>query len=153
MNPPKYQDTERVPQAELPVLATRVLAALEAGPAPFCLWLIGDLGAGKTTLARHLLRGLGVPAHVPVTSPTYTYMNEYRTPVGVWYAHLDLYRAKDSFSLEDLGLVDARRYRGFLVEWPEAIPKNPAIDPTHVLTLNFTDDPDVRQVSLVQSQA
>lgn len=141
-----------VAQSDLPALAERVISALRAGPQPFCLWLVGDLGAGKTTFTRHLLRTLGVPAQVPITSPTYTYMNEYRTVSGEWFAHLDLYRAGPRFNLEDLGLLDAKQYAGFFIEWPSAIPKNPAIAPTQILTLAFGAQDDVRSVCLESRQ-
>ncbi len=125
----------------LPRLAARIAASLSAASPPFCLWLIGDLGAGKTTLTGHIFRALGLDARMPVTSPTYTYVNEYK--VGDhWYAHLDLYRAGAAFSLEDLGLVDARRYAGFFVEWPGAVPPSPAITPTHELHLMFGEQVD-----------
>lgn len=122
----------------LPALGERIAKSLPAD-APFCLWLKGSLGAGKTALAGHILRALGLPRTLPVTSPTYTYMNEYRIGAS-WYAHLDLYRAGSNFDLEDLGLVDARDYRGSLVEWPEQIPVSPPLTPTHVLDIAFSED-------------
>jgi tRNA threonylcarbamoyladenosine biosynthesis protein TsaE len=79
--------------------------------------LDGDLGAGKTTLARALLRRLGVTG--PVRSPTYTLIERYSPPAGE-VAHLDLYRIADPEELLYLGLDDlAATVRLWLVEWPE----------------------------------
>lgn len=139
--------TDTLTQAQTPAAAAAVIQALNGGPSPFCLWLIGDLGAGKTTLVGDILHALGVPATTPVTSPTFTYMNEYRAG-DQWYAHLDLYRAGPSLGLEDLGLVDARPFAGYFVEWPEQIPPNPALAPTHVLEITFAGDSAARRYKL-----
>lgn len=79
--------------------------------------LQGDLGAGKTTLARALLRALGVEG--PVRSPTYTLLELYDTAQGE-VAHLDLYRIADPEELEFLALDElAAEARLWLVEWPQ----------------------------------
>lgn len=77
--------------------------------------LQGDLGAGKSTLARALLRALGVQG--AIRSPTYTLIERYPVPEGeAW--HLDLYRIGDSGELDFLGL-DEGAASLWLVEWPE----------------------------------
>lgn len=79
--------------------------------------LEGDLGAGKTTLARGLLRALGVEGSI--RSPTYTLMEIYQA-AGREVLHLDLYRLNDPRELFNLGLDDYSPEQGlWLVEWPE----------------------------------
>ncbi len=78
--------------------------------------LHGDLGAGKSTLARALLRALGVAG--TIRSPTYTLVEQYPLAEGVTALHLDLYRIGDPGELEFLGL-DGDSIRLWLVEWPE----------------------------------
>ena len=97
--------------------ATDRLGALLASTRPprAIVYLRGDLGAGKSTLARALLRTLGVAG--AIRSPTYTLVERY--PIGDGDAlHLDLYRIGDPGELEFLGL-DADEGALWLVEWPE----------------------------------
>ncbi len=97
--------------------ATSALAAALARelPARAVVWLHGDLGAGKSTLARAMLRALGVQG--AIRSPTYTLVERY--PIADGDAlHLDLYRIGDAGELEFLGL-DVDDGRLWLVEWPE----------------------------------
>ena len=104
--------------------------------------LHGDLGAGKTTLVRHLLRGLGVTGRIK--SPTYAVVEPYVTPcVQVW--HFDFYRFADPREWEDAGLRDIFATPGLkLVEWPDkAAGMLPQAD--WVLHLQTLDD-DVREI-------
>ncbi|WP_425603345.1 tRNA (adenosine(37)-N6)-threonylcarbamoyltransferase complex ATPase subunit type 1 TsaE [Luteimonas endophytica] len=92
----------------------RALAA--SAPAAAVVYLHGDLGAGKSTLARAWLRALGVAG--TVRSPTYTLVERYPLAGGGEAVHLDLYRIGDPGELEFLGLDEARAAL-WLVEWPE----------------------------------
>lgn len=108
------------------------------------LFLTGDLGAGKTTLVRGLLRSLGHPG--PVTSPTFTLLEIYE-PGALKVLHLDLYRLEDAGELEQLAIRD---YLGeqsvLLVEWADRarhnLPKpdcevHIAIDPSGCRTVRL----------------
>ena len=87
---------------------------------PMLLGLTGSLGAGKTTLARGLLKALGVNGRIK--SPTFTLIEPYETMSGPVH-HLDLYRLDDPGELEFLGLSDFLDEPGLvLVEWPEKAP-------------------------------
>lgn len=97
-------------------LGRRIASALKAGDA---VALEGDLGAGKTTLARAILRGLGVAGDVP--SPSFTLVQQYETP-RLKIAHCDFYRIEDSAEVEELGLEEALADGALLVEWPERAP-------------------------------
>ena len=78
--------------------------------------LFGDLGAGKTTLARGLLSGLGHCGDV--SSPTFPIVVPYDTlSVPVW--HVDLYRIEDPAEIEELALDEALEDGALIVEWPE----------------------------------
>lgn len=95
-------------------LGARLARALEPG---LSIWLQGDLGAGKTTLSRGLLRELGFSGRVK--SPTYTLVELYGFPRFNLY-HFDLYRFADHNEWDDAGF---REYFGpqavCLVEWPD----------------------------------
>jgi tRNA threonylcarbamoyladenosine biosynthesis protein TsaE len=96
-------------------LARRLAAAVEGGD---LIVLSGDLGAGKTFMARAICRALGVPTEIPVTSPTFTLVHEYdaRLPVR----HADLYRLGGEEELAPLGLREQRAEGAvLLVEWGE----------------------------------
>ena len=81
------------------------------------IYLIGDLGAGKTTLTRGFLRELGVTG--TVRSPTYTLVEVY-TLGSLTALHLDLYRLNDAGELDNLGVREwARGGHLWLIEWPE----------------------------------
>lgn len=103
-----------LPQADATDALGQALAATR--PAQAVLHLQGDLGAGKSTLARALLRALGVTG--AIRSPTYTLVERYRLPGGGAALHLDLYRIADPGELEFLGLDDVQAAL-WLVEWPE----------------------------------
>lgn len=85
------------------------------------LTLTGDLGAGKTVFARGFARGLGI--NEPVSSPTYTIVQEYSLPAGGRLYHLDLYRISSAeaglaFGVDEF-LNDPNAYT--LVEWPDRV--------------------------------
>ena len=118
MNPPGGALTQDLPDENATrQLAARLAGVLRARKGGAVIELIGELGAGKTTLARALLGTLGHDG--PVVSPTYTLMEEYAV-AGRRLLHLDLYRIADPEELEYLGW---REWQGeadwLLVEWPD----------------------------------
>lgn len=99
-------------------LATRVLALLPADTAGWTVLLEGELGAGKSTFARALIKGMGHTG--PVPSPTYTLVEPYHFPERSVY-HIDLYRISSEEELRYLGWSELED--GFrLVEWPDRVP-------------------------------
>jgi len=99
-------------------LAAKLVAALPPCPRGWMILLQGELGAGKSTLARAMLRSLGHAGAVP--SPTYTLVEPYTFADFTAY-HIDLYRIADTEELEYLGWTDLED--GFrLIEWPERVP-------------------------------
>ena len=104
----------QVDEAEMQALAGEFATAMRGA---LCVHLLGDLGAGKTTLARAWLRALGHDG--PVRSPTYSLVEPYQLPQGYAY-HLDLYRLADPEELEYLGRDE---WDGedvlLLIEWPQ----------------------------------
>lgn len=101
--------------ADEPAMATfggAIAAVLRPGDV---IALNGDLGAGKTTLARAIIAALGWPGEVP--SPTYTLVQSYDLPdvrVPVW--HVDLYRLDGPADVDSLGLFETDA--ALIIEWP-----------------------------------
>lgn len=126
-------------------LAARIASFLKTGDV---LLLSGDLGVGKTTFARALLRALGVAGEVP--SPTFTLVQTYDTPLFP-VAHFDLYRLKIPEEIEEIGFDDALADGVTLVEWPE---KALAFMPRGALRLAFgMDETGARFVTLDGGEA
>lgn len=108
--------TDEAATAASGVALARALPALRQER--LLLALSGELGSGKTTLARALLRTLGVAG--AVRSPTFTLVEPYETPAGTVH-HIDLYRLQPGGAeLEALGYRELRAQPGLvIVEWPE----------------------------------
>jgi tRNA threonylcarbamoyladenosine biosynthesis protein TsaE len=90
---------------------------------PVLVLLSGELGAGKTTLAKGIISGLGAAREEDVTSPTFTLVHAFRNPAsGAKVFHIDLYRIEDAHDLATLGLEDVFAEPAVvLVEWPERL--------------------------------
>lgn len=127
------------------LFAEDVSLALKPGD---CLCLSGDLGAGKSTFARALIRAMADDPELEAPSPTFTLVQNYdlRLPV----AHMDLYRIGSPEELDELGLDDALAEGVALIEWPEK-----ALDllPNDRVMLRFEGTGKSRTVSISAPQA
>lgn len=106
------------------------------------LLLYGELGSGKTAFAQGVARGIGIPESCPVTSPTYTLINEYagRLP----FYHVDLYRLPTPVEPDEIGLMELFDADGIIaVEWAQRL--DPADRPHQRLELFFTITGDTRR--------
>jgi len=111
---------------------------------PLVLALRGDLGAGKSTLARAVARGAGVAGEVP--SPTFNLLFRYETPRGT-VQHLDLYRLEHPDEVWELGWAELPSERDLvLIEWPQ---RAEALlpEPRWEVELEELGDPDRRRVA------
>jgi tRNA threonylcarbamoyladenosine biosynthesis protein TsaE len=91
-------------------------------PASALVLLSGELGAGKTTLVKGIVDGLGIAGADDVSSPTYTIVHEYGEPVRVY--HVDLYRLDTEEEVRGFGFEELLDRRALvLVEWGERFPQ------------------------------
>lgn len=131
----------RQTQPQIERLAARLAGILRKGDT---VLIEGDLGAGKSTFCRALIRSLGVTEEIP--SPTFTLVQTYDTAQGpLW--HCDLYRLREESEILELGLADALPTVIALIEWPE---RARGLLPKDALTikLDFTDDNAARNLLL-----
>ncbi len=116
----------------------------EALPQKQLIFLIGDLGAGKTTLAKGIVEGLKAGRAEEVSSPTFTLIHEYGDPVRVY--HIDLYRLESARELAGLGLDEVlERQAVILIEWPDRFAR---WLPRPDLTIRITHEADARRLHL-----
>ena len=107
--------------------------------------LVGELGAGKTCLARGVARGLDVPPDLHVASPTFTLVNEYQGRLPLY--HVDLYRLGDPDELQEIGLDEYYRGEGAcLVEWFDQFPED--IPPEHLRVVMEVTGDEQRRLKL-----
>ncbi|MEI8248351.1 MAG: tRNA (adenosine(37)-N6)-threonylcarbamoyltransferase complex ATPase subunit type 1 TsaE [Lentisphaerota bacterium] len=124
-------------------------AMAETLPPGTVIALHGDLGAGKTVFSRGFARGLGISE--PVSSPTYTIIQEYPLDRGGWFFHLDLYRIENSASALAFGvneyLDEPAAYT--MIEWPERIAD---ILPAHTIHVHLHHRGDtLREIAVAAS--
>ncbi len=131
-------------QSEEETIALGMKLAREL-PRHAAVLLIGNLGAGKTTLAKGIVKGLGAAEPEEVSSPTFTLIHEYGAPPRVY--HVDLYRLDDVKAAARLGLDELfEREAVVLVEWGERFP---ALLPAGRIEIRMESGPgDEREITV-----
>jgi tRNA threonylcarbamoyl adenosine modification protein YjeE len=122
-----------------------IAAALRSGDV---VALKGDLGAGKTTLARGLIRALAADPDLEVPSPTFTLVQGYETRLPI--QHFDLYRLSSVDELDELGFDEASRYGIAIVEWPERAGKHL---PDGTIVIELEHEGEGRRATITGAQA
>lgn len=121
-------------QCDIASVATELLEKTQSKT----LLFYGEMGAGKTTLIKALLRALG--ADDDGSSPTFSLVNEYESPSGSIY-HFDFYRIEDETEALDMGIEEYLDSGAWIfIEWPQKIEKFLADTPQRVEILTLTAD-------------
>lgn len=121
--------------SDIDAVGAKIAGILQPGDA---IALSGELGAGKTSLARAILAALGLEGEAP--SPTFAIVQPYELPeVRLPVLHCDLYRIDTPEDTLELGLDEARRDSVLLIEWAERMGHYAWLDMLQ-LTIEFTDD-------------
>lgn len=128
-----------IDEAQMQTIGQRISRALQPGDV---VGLSGDLGTGKTTLARSIVRALS-PDAVDVTSPTFTLMQDYPITLangsGAMLLHCDLYRLEAENEVHSIGLLEMLHDHITLIEWPGIIS---SLLPQTTLHIECTMTPD-----------
>ena len=138
-------------EEETIALGERLAAEL---PARGVVLLIGNLGAGKTTLAKGIAHGRGAAQHDEVSSPTFTLIHEYGPEPqqgGASLYHIDLYRLDEARQVATLGLEDLfDRDALVLIEWGERFPELFPAQRTEIYLRTAPGKPDEREIEVRQ---
>ena len=111
------------------------------------IFLIGEIGSGKTTFVKYLINSLQKKNNekiTEITSPTFSILNEYKVK-DIKILHYDLYRLKDEKELKNIGNVNNDKNAIILVEWPEIIKNNIS----NLISLNFKYEENLTKRSLI----
>ena len=102
----------------------------------------GEMGAGKTTIIRHICKALG--STDIATSPTFTIVNEYKVPGGDSIYHIDLYRIRKQAEIFDFGIEEYLSGGSYcFIEWPEIAEQ---ILPSDAVKVRITADKNERRI-------
>ena len=101
----------------------------------FCLWLTAPVGGGKTTVVRQILYSIGLNKKIPVTSPTYSYLNEYEIETKI-FAHVDCYRG-NKFVMDVDSMLSDTDFYGAFIEWPILKTEYSLSTATHLLKISI----------------
>jgi tRNA threonylcarbamoyladenosine biosynthesis protein TsaE len=111
--------------------------------------LIGNLGAGKTTLAKGIVEARGAASAEEVSSPTFTLIHEYGAARDNRVYHVDLYRLDEAREVENLGLQDLFASGALvLLEWAERFPEMLPSERTEIRLSTLSDD--ARQIVIAR---
>lgn len=124
-------------------LAQKLAQEINSEKQPVFIFLTGPLGAGKSVLARALIRTLCEKPELTVPSPTFTLVQTYDLPGGTPLHHYDLYRLKDAKEIYELGWEESLSEGISLIEWPDRL-AGIAPAPTLDIHIEHTDNTDER---------
>lgn len=147
---PKNNSIERIVYENVDIVTLENIALILADEIEksSVILLYGDLGAGKTTFASHLIRAITGDDNEQITSPTYNLVHVYDGPkCSIW--HFDLYRLKKSQEIYELGLEDALTFGITLIEWPQVVENLLPIDAIKV-SISFGDTEELRTIEIIK---
>ena len=128
---------------DLPDAAKKICEIL---PDETIVAIYGEMGAGKTTLIKEICKALGSEDNV--TSPTFSFMNEYRTTSGKKIFHFDFYRINSIREVYDMGYEDFFFSNSLcFIEWPEKIKQ---LLPENCLRINITVENNLRTITVLK---
>lgn len=146
MSAVKILDMENVTETAMGSLAAQLWPFLSAGDV---VALTGDLGAGKSTFARALIRAAMGSSDMDVPSPTFTLVQKYDPAEGPTLQHADLYRIEDPDEVQELDFEGALADSALLVEWPDRMPPELM---SNALWVRFTPDGQARRVEVASAE-
>jgi N-acetylmuramate 1-kinase len=129
-------------ELHLGLIAERLALKISRGD---MIALSGDLGAGKSTFARSLIRALLDDPGAEIPSPTFSLLQTYETP-RLLISHIDLYRISCEEEVEELGLADLQSQGAIIVEWPE---RAPGVLSPNLLIISFREGTTAETRSIV----